>query len=155
MATLADKRSNYLRRAAHQLSVPRANLNCLFAATIVAAWKVESWPRITRTKQGEKNEGDSDFNSCIQSSALNFKANEISLVSRCDPTFFFSLSLSLSPLSVRRINESLEQLVSLVGGKKSRWAGPSIYLSYFRRFVRNADTCIPVEELLIRVDKRI
>ena len=99
MATLADKRSNYLRRAAHQLSVPRANLNCLFAATIVTAWKVESWPRITRTKQGEKNEGDSDFNSCTQFTnlprlILKQTRSRSSLVAI---RLFSSLSLSLCP----------------------------------------------------------
>lgn len=87
----------------------------------------------------------------IQSSALNFKANEIARLS-LRPTFFFSLSLFLFSLSVRRIDESSEQFVLLAGGKKSRRADSSIYL---RRFVRNADTCIPVEELLVRVDKRI
>lgn len=65
----------------------------------------------------------------IQSSALNFKANEIARLS-LRPTFFFSLSslsLFLFPLSVRRIDESSEQFVLLAGEKKSRRADSSIY----------------------------
>lgn len=93
----------------------------------------------------------------IQSSALNFKANEIARLS-LRPTFFFSLSslsLSLSVPTFRSSNRRIFGTICIARWWKEVSQGGFFDLSYFRRFVRNADTCIPVEELLVRVDKRI
>lgn len=90
----------------------------------------------------------------IQSSALNFKANEIARLS-LRPTFFSSLSLSLSVPTFRSSNRRIFGTICIARWWKEVSQGGFFDLSYFRRFVRNADTCIPVEELLVRVDKRI
>lgn len=90
----------------------------------------------------------------IQSSALNFKANEIARLS-LRPTFFSSLSLSLSVPTFRSSNRRIFGTICIARWWKEVSQGGFFDLSYLRRFVRNADTCIPVEELLVRVDKRI
>lgn len=90
----------------------------------------------------------------IQSSALNFKANEIARLS-LRPTFFSSLSLSLSVPTFRSSNRRIFGTICIARWWKEVSQGGFFDLSYFRRFVRNADTCIPVKELLVRVDKRI